>query len=134
MCADESRMEAADRAISTGKPMTEASKGLGLNSRAGQGRATVPDEDAPARPGLLERGFTSPAPAYKPAGGVTYLEAKGGGPARPPRTGPCAGMVVGRAASERMTAGAMDAFSGRTKGNVVPAAFAASEGELGRAT
>lgn len=70
-------MEAADRAISTGKPMTEASKGLGLNSRAGQGRATVPDEDAPARPGLLERGFTSPAPAYKPAGGITYLEAKG---------------------------------------------------------
>lgn len=32
--------------------------------------------------------------------GITYLEAKGGGPARPPRTGPCAGMVVGRAASE----------------------------------
>lgn len=60
MCADESRMEAADRAISTGGPMTEASKAgaqqqgrPGARDRPRRGRAGPP---RPAGTGLYEPG------------------------------------------------------------------------------
>jgi len=35
-------------------------------------RTTVPDENAPARPDLVRRDFTSPVPTYKLVGDITY--------------------------------------------------------------
>ena len=41
-------------------------------------RTTVPDEDAPARPGLMGRDFSSPVPTTRLAGDITYLRTTGG--------------------------------------------------------
>ena len=41
-------------------------------------RTTVPDGDAPARPGLMGRDFSSPVPTTRLAGDITYLRTTGG--------------------------------------------------------
>ena len=41
-------------------------------------RTTVPDRDAPARPGLMGRDFSSPVPTTRLAGDITYLRTTGG--------------------------------------------------------
>ena len=67
-------------------------------------RTTMPGEGAPARPGLVRRDFTGPAPAYKLVGDTTYLATA---------TGLCARMVVGWAVPERMTTGTVIGVPGR---------------------
>ena len=45
-------------------------RGISPNAKK---RTTVPDEDAPSRPDLVKRDFTSPVPTYKLVGDITYL-------------------------------------------------------------
>ena len=49
---------------------------LGIQGKWPRARkqTTVPDEDAPTRPDLIKRDFTSPVPTYKLAGDITYLK------------------------------------------------------------
>ena len=41
-------------------------------------QTTIPDEDAPKRPDLIKRDFTSPVPTYKLVGDITYLKTASG--------------------------------------------------------
>lgn len=67
-------------------------------------RTTVPDENAPARPDLVRRDFTSPVPACKLVGDITYLRTGEGWLYLATVIDLCTRMVVGWAISERMTA------------------------------
>ena len=46
-------------------------KGVHPNAKK---RTTIPDKDAPSRPDLVKRDFTSPVPTYKLVGDITYLK------------------------------------------------------------
>ncbi len=67
-------------------------------------RTTIPDEDAPARPDLVKRDFTSPVPTYKLVGDITYLRTGEGWLYLATVIDLCTRMVVGWALSSRMTA------------------------------
>lgn len=67
-------------------------------------RTTIPDEDAPARPDLMKRDFTSPVPTCRPVGDITCLRTREGWPCLATVIDLCTRMVVGWAISERMTA------------------------------
>ncbi|MBQ9067643.1 MAG: hypothetical protein IJ131_01080 [Eggerthellaceae bacterium] len=77
-------------------------------------RATVPDEDAPARPDLVRRDFTSPVPTYKPVGDITYLRTGQGLPYLAAVMDPNTRMAVGWSLSEHMYA---EGRSCRTRGD-----------------
>ncbi len=76
-------------------------RGIAPNSKK---RTTIPDENAPARPDLVKRDFTSPVPTYKLVGDITYLKTKEGWLYLATVIDLCTRMVVGWAISERMTA------------------------------
>lgn len=67
-------------------------------------KTTIPDEDAPKRPDLVRRDFTSPVPTYKLVGDITYLRTGEGWLYLATVIDLCTRMVVGWALSERMTA------------------------------
>ena len=67
-------------------------------------RTTIPDEDAPVRPDLVKRDFTSPIPTCKLVGDITYLRTGEGWLYLATVIDLCTRMVVGWALSERMTA------------------------------
>lgn len=67
-------------------------------------RATVPDPGAPARPGLVRRDLTSPVPAIRLVGGITYLRTGQGWLYLATVIDLCTRMVVGWSMSGRMTA------------------------------
>lgn len=76
-------------------------RGIAPNSKK---RTTIPDENAPARPDLIKRDFTSPVPTYKLVGDITYLKTKEGWLYLATVIDLCTRMVVGWAIAERMTA------------------------------
>ena len=76
-------------------------RGIAPNSKK---RTTIPDENAPARPDLIKRDFTSPVPTYKLVGDITYLRTREGWLYLATVIDLCTRMVVGWAISERMTA------------------------------
>ena len=76
-------------------------RGIVPNSKK---RTTIPDENAPARPDLIKRDFTSPIPTYKLVGDITYLKTREGWLYLATVIDLCTRMVVGWAISERMTA------------------------------
>ena len=67
-------------------------------------KTTIPDEDAPKRPDLVRRGFTSPVPTCKLVGDITYLRTGEGWLYLATVIDLCTRMVVGWSLSERMTA------------------------------
>lgn len=67
-------------------------------------RTTIPNEDAPTRPDLLKRDFTSPVPTYKLVGDITYLRTGEGWLYLATVIDLATRMVVGWAMSPRMTA------------------------------
>lgn len=67
-------------------------------------RTTIPDEDAPTRPDLLKRDFTSPVPTYKLVGDITYLRTGEGWLYLATVIDLATRMVVGWAIAPRMTA------------------------------
>lgn len=67
-------------------------------------RTTIPDKDAPTRPDLVRRNFTSPVPTYKLVGDITYLRTGEGWLYLATVIDLCTRMVVGWALSGRMTA------------------------------
>ena len=67
-------------------------------------RTTVPDKDAPTRPDLVRRDFTSPVPTYKLVGDITYLRTGQGWLFLATVIDLNTRMVVGWSLSERMTA------------------------------
>lgn len=67
-------------------------------------KTTIPDENAPTRPDLVRRDFTSPVPTYKLVGDITYLKTSEGWLYLATVIDLCTRMVVGWALSERMTA------------------------------
>ena len=67
-------------------------------------RTTVPDPDAPARPDLIGRDFTSPCPTIRLVGDITYLRTGQGWLYLAVVIDLRTRMVVGWALSERMTA------------------------------
>ena len=66
-------------------------------------RTTVPDEDAPKRPDLLKRDFTSAVPTCRHVGDITYLRTLGGFIYLATVIDLATRMVVGWAISSRMT-------------------------------
>ena len=68
-------------------------------------RTTIPGGDAPARPDLIRRDFTSPVHTCELTGDITYLRVGGGWPYLAAIVDLRTGMVVSRAFSERMTIG-----------------------------
>ena len=79
-------------------------------------RTTIPDEDAPTRPDLLKRDFTSPVPTYKLVGDITYLRTGEGWLYLATVIDLCTRMVVGWAMSERMTADIVVSALGMARG------------------
>lgn len=75
----------------------------GVHPRASR-RTTVADPDAPARPDLIRRDFTSPVPTIRLVGDITYLGTGQGWLYMATVIDLCTRMVVGLAFSERMTA------------------------------
>lgn len=67
-------------------------------------RTTIPDKDAPFRPDLVRRDFTSPVPTYKLVGDITYLKTGQGWLFLATVIDLNTRMVVGWSLSERMTA------------------------------
>ena len=67
-------------------------------------RTTIPDEDAPTRPDLVRRDFTSPIPTYKLVGDITYLRTGEGWLYLATVIDLATRMVVGWAMAPRMTA------------------------------
>lgn len=76
-------------------------RGIAPNSKK---RTAILDEDAPARPDLIKRDFTSPAATCKLVGDITYLRTREGWLCLATVIDLCARMVVGWAMSERMAA------------------------------
>lgn len=76
-------------------------RGITPNSKK---RTTIPDKNAPTRPDLIKRDFTSPVPTYKLVGDITYLRTGEGWLYLATVIDLCTRMVVGWALSERMTA------------------------------
>lgn len=78
---------------------------------------TKADPDAPGRPDLVRRDFTSPVPGYKLVGDITYLKTGEGWLYLAVVIDLCTRMVVGWSMSERMTAdiavSALEAAAGR---------------------
>jgi putative transposase len=68
-------------------------------------RTTVPDRDAPARPDLMGRDFSSPVPTTRPVGDITYLRTTGGFIYLAVVMDPCTRMVVGWSIRDNMRAG-----------------------------
>lgn len=58
-------------------------------------RTTVPDRDAPARPGLIGRDFPGPVPTTEPVGGMAHLRTTGGSSCLAVAMDLCTRMVVG---------------------------------------
>lgn len=77
-------------------------RGIAPNSKK---RTAILDEDAPARPDLIKRDFTSPAATCKLVGDITYLRTREGWLCLATVIDLCARMVVGWAMSERLAAG-----------------------------
>lgn len=67
-------------------------------------RTTIPDKNAPLRPDLVKRDFTSPVPTYKLVGDITYLRTGAGWLFLATVIDLNTRMVVGWALSERMMA------------------------------
>ncbi len=67
-------------------------------------RTTIPDKDAPSRPDLIRRDFTSPVPTYKLVGDITYLRTGEGWLYLSVVIDLATRMVVGWSTSKRMTA------------------------------
>ncbi|RHD71045.1 IS3 family transposase, partial [Olsenella sp. AM30-3LB] len=88
-------------------------------------RTTVPDRDAPARPGLMGRGFPGPVPATKLVGGITYLGTTGGFICLAVVIDLCARMVVGWSMRDNMRAGLVVAAleMARSRGHVAGGAM-----------
>ena len=110
--ADEFSREIADCVISTGRPTSECCRELGLNSKTVNQWAIKrrrelsdqPDPKAKPRPDLARRDFTSPVPAYKLVGDITYLRTGEGRLYLATVIDLCTRMVVGWSLSGRMTA------------------------------
>lgn len=68
-------------------------------------RTTVPDRDAPARPDLIGRDFSSPVPTTKLVGDITYLRTTGGFIYLAVVIDLCTRMVVGWSIRDNMRAG-----------------------------
>ena len=68
-------------------------------------RTTVPDRDAPARPDLIGRDFSSPVPTTKLVGDITYLRTTGGFIYLAVVIDLCTRMVVGWSIRDSMRAG-----------------------------
>lgn len=68
-------------------------------------RTTVPDRDAPARPDLMGRDFSSPVPTTKLVGDITYLRTTGGFIYLAVVIDLCTRMVVGWSIRDSMRAG-----------------------------
>lgn len=81
-------------------------RGLGIRGRtpSQRRRTAIPDPKAEPRPDLARRDFTSPVPAYKPVGDITYLRTGEGRLYLATAIDLNARMVVGWSLSGRMTA------------------------------
>lgn len=88
-------------------------------------RTTVPDRDAPARPGLMGRDFPGPVPTTKLVGGITYLRTTGGFICLAVVIDLCARMVVGWSMRDNMRAGLVVAAleMARSRGHVAGGAM-----------
>ena len=75
-------------------------------------RTTVPDPEAPERPGLIRRDFPGPMPATKPVGGMACLRTTGGSGCLAVAMDLCTRMVVGWSIRDSMRAGLVVAAPG----------------------
>ncbi|WP_058985451.1 hypothetical protein [Hugonella massiliensis] len=62
-------------------------RGIGPNPKK---KTTIPDEDAPARPNLIKRDFTSPVATCKLVGDIIFLKTREGWLCRATVIDPCA--------------------------------------------
>ena len=75
-------------------------------------RTTVPDPEAPERPGLIRRDFSCPVPTTKPVGDIAYLRTTGGFIYLAVAMDLCTRMVVGWSIRDSMRAGLVVAAPG----------------------
>ena len=92
-------------------------------------RTTVPDRDAPARPDLIGRDFSSPVPTTKLVGDITYLRTTGGFIYLAVVIDLCTRMVVGWSIRDNMRAGLVVAAleMARSRGYVAGGAISRSD-------
>ena len=88
-------------------------------------RTTVPDRDAPARPGLIGRDFPGPVPTTEPVGGMAHLRTTGGSSCLAVAMDLCTRMAAGWRLRDSMRAGLVVAAPGmaRSRGCVAGGAI-----------
>ena len=94
-------------------------------------RTTVPDRDAPERPDLIERNFSSPIPTTKLVGDITYLRTTGGFIYLAVVIDLCTRMVVGWSIRDSMRAGLVVAAPGMARPRCHVAGGAMFHGDRG---